>query len=70
MCSSDLVSRMTLRQALGELPLGGKPVAGGEPAALDRGLESDLDLRVGGPATRLDRSFRKRHYGLDFSVWT
>src|SRR5256885_1309926 len=56
--------------ALGKLSLGRQAVAGGEPAPCDRRLERELDLRVCRPASRLDRSFRKRHYGLDFSVWT
>jgi hypothetical protein len=33
-------------------------------------LERRLDLGVGRPAARFDRSFRQRHYGLDFSAWT
>ena len=31
-------------------------------------FECDLDLGMGGASPRLDRSFRQRHYGLDFSM--
>jgi gamma-butyrobetaine dioxygenase len=42
--------------------------ARGQLPALDRVLEGGFDLRVGGAAAGLDRSFRERHYGLDFSM--
>ncbi len=69
----ELAKRLAQRhpadaEALRKHALRGQPVTGREPAALDRVLERNLDLGVGRPAPGLDRSFRQRHYGLDFSM--
>ncbi len=57
-------------EALSKDALRRQPGAGRELPALDRVLESGLDLSMGGAAARLDGSFRERHYGLDFSMPT
>jgi gamma-butyrobetaine dioxygenase len=43
-------------------------VSGRQLTTPDRVFEGRLDLRVGRAAPGLDRSFRERHYGLDFSM--
>ncbi len=55
-------------EPLREHALCGQAIAGRQLSALDRVLEGGFDLRVGGTAPGLDRSFRERHYGLDFSM--
>ena len=55
-------------EASRERALGREAIAGCQLPALDRMFEGGFDLRVGGAASRLDRSFRESHYGLDFSM--
>jgi gamma-butyrobetaine dioxygenase len=71
--SLELAERLPERhpadtETLREDALCGQAITGRQPSTLDGVLERGFDLRVGGTAPGLDRSFRESHYGLDFSM--